>query len=68
MKGAKGWIARHTHRAYKPTRHQEEWACKLDLETARLREMRSFKRMCHAVEQLVEAVRNGVPVCTPDGG
>lgn len=65
MKGAKGWIERHTRRPYKPTRHQDAWASKLDLEAPLLNDMRSFKRLCHALEQLVHAVRDGVSVCTP---
>ena len=65
MKGAKGWIERHTHKVYKPTRHQDEWTGKIDIDAPLLRNMRSFKRLCHAVEQLIQSVRDSQPVCTP---
>ena len=65
MKGAKGWISHRTQKAYKPTRHQDEWASKLDLDAPLLIGMRSFRRMKHALEQLVQSVRDGHPICTP---
>lgn len=65
MKGAKKWIARHTRTPYKTTRHQEAWAEKLDLDAPLLQDMRSYKRLRHAIEQLAQAVRDGRPVATP---
>lgn len=65
MKGAKGWIERHTGKLYKPTRHQNAWAGKIDVSATLLNDMRSFKRLCHAVGQLVRSVRDNAPVCTP---
>jgi hypothetical protein len=65
MKGAKKWISERTKAPYKPTRHQDDWASQINLNAPLLNDMRSFKRMCHAVEQLVQSVRDGRPVCTP---
>ena len=65
MKGAKGWIERRTKKPYKPTRHQDEWARKLELDAPLLKDMRSFKRMSHAVEEMVRSVSEGKYICTP---
>jgi len=65
MKGAKKWISERTKAPYKPTRHQDEWAGRVNLDAPLLNDMRSFKRMCHSVEQLIQSVRDGKCVCTP---
>ena len=65
MKGAKKWISERTKGPYKPTRHQDEWTGRINLDTPLLNNMRSFKRMCHAIEELVQSVREGRFVCTP---
>lgn len=61
---AKGWITAQmpAGRSYKPTTDQKRFTGLLDLDLARARS-RSFRRLCHAVEELVQ--RAGQPVVTP---
>jgi len=64
-KGAKGWIEKHRHSAYKPTRHQAELTEQLNINAPLLNKLRSFTRFRDAISQLVQAVRDNHPVCTP---
>ena len=51
-------------RAYKETAHQASLTNVLDLDLAHTNS-RSFRRLCHAVEQLVGAMENGTVGVTP---
>lgn len=62
---AKGWFRRIMKTGYKPTRDQAELTRLLDLPAVRQRGMRSFRRLEHAVKELVEAVRCGEHRVTP---
>ena len=55
-RGVKEWLTRQMPRgqSYKETIHQVKFTSLIDLDHARLRS-RSFRRLCHAVEQLVQA-------------
>ena len=56
---AKGWFRRIMKTGYKPTRDQAELTRLVDLDAVRQRGMRSFRRLEHAVKELVEAIRCG---------
>jgi hypothetical protein len=49
---------------YRQIRDQSSYTRKLDIELARVRS-RSFRRLCHAVEELVNSVNHGQCVVTP---
>ena len=55
----KAWLSHNMPfgRAYKPTLHQEQFTAHIDLQLA-YDESRSFRRLCHALEQLMDAVAN----------
>ncbi|MDX2139335.1 MAG: hypothetical protein SF123_14720 [Chloroflexota bacterium] len=67
---AKGWLSRQmpVGRTYKETQDQEKMTALIDL-TATTKASRSFRRLCHAVEQLLIAVdkdgKNVTPLPTP---
>ena len=61
---AKKWIRRHQKEGYKPTRHQASLAKSIDLDLA-IGRLRSFKRLDDAVRELVDAVRNGKHIVSP---
>jgi len=61
---AKGEIRRHFLSEYAPTTHQASLSAKMDLNQAAARS-RSFRRLLHAVEELVQAVKDGRRVVTP---
>ena len=65
LRGAKEWIGKHRHSFYKPTRHQAELTQTLDIHAPLLNQMRSFQRLKNAMSQLVQAVCENQPVCTP---
>lgn len=50
---------------YRPTRHQHVLAGTVELATIQAKKLRSFRRLENAVNQLLDAVRTGVCVCTP---
>lgn len=52
VRGAAEWIGRHTIPIYKKATDQKPFAARIDLETARNRS-RSFRRLCHALDELV---------------
>ena len=62
---AKGWLNELMEGGYKPTRDQVELTRKVDIGSTRIREMRSFRRLESAVNQIVTAVRSGEHVATP---
>ncbi len=65
--GAKGWITRQLpdERIYKETIHQASMTRLLDPERVR-QKSRSFRRLCHALEQAVEAIGQGLAIVTPE--
>lgn len=66
IRDAKGWLNRHMrrHRSYRATYDQEPLTHRLELDLVRSRS-RSFRRLWHAVEELVQAVDQGVATVTP---
>ena len=64
--GAKGWLDRHLPKghSYKPTQDQVVLTAMLDSEVTRSRS-RSFRRLCHALEQAVTAIDTGQVIVTP---
>ena len=63
---AKGWLERYMPRdqGYKETSDQEHLTHHIDIELTYWRS-RSFRRMCHAVEELVEAIDGGEAIVSP---
>ena len=66
LRGVKGWITRQLPRgkAYKETDHQAPMTRLIDLTLARS-QSRSFRRICHAVEELLFSVASGAKGVTP---
>ncbi|MBI4028644.1 MAG: DUF4276 family protein [Verrucomicrobia bacterium] len=63
-RGAKEWLRDNLKDGYKPTRHQAELTRHIDLELLRKR-MRSFLRLEHAVQKLIEAARSDRHIVSP---
>ncbi len=65
--GVKGWITDQfpQGRIYKETIHQASMTKLLDRERVRQRS-RSFRRLCHALEQAVEAIDQNLRIVTPE--
>lgn len=65
IRGAKEWLsARMSHSSYKPTRHQAALTHHIDLNLVHTRS-RSFRRLCHALEELLDALDGGMAPVTP---
>ena len=64
--GVKGWLDRQLPKghSYQPTQDQAILTAMLDAGLARSRS-RSFRRLCHALEQAVEAIDTGQVIVTP---
>jgi len=62
---AKGWFRSVMQTGYKPTRDQAELTRLVDLDLIRQREMRSFRRLEAAIQELVGAIRSGNHAVTP---
>jgi hypothetical protein len=60
----KRWLEQHCPN-YRPTRDQKELTEIIDLQTVRTKNLRSFQRLEHALDQLLGAVANGVHISTP---
>lgn len=62
MRGAKAWLNERMpdSRAYKETEDQGPLTHHIDLDLTYLRS-RSFRRLCHAVDELVDAIDQGQP-------
>jgi hypothetical protein len=60
----KGWIERN-YGPYQPTLHQKPFTELLNLQVVREKQVRSFSRLEHALEQLLEAMKTGKHVCSP---
>ena len=66
VRGVKEWLTRQLPRgkAYKETIHQAPMTRLIDPELARNRS-RSFRRICHAVEQLLNQIESKTSIVTP---
>ena len=66
VRGAKEWLSNNMPRgrAYKETSDQESLTYHMDLELTHSKS-RSFRRLCHAVEELVHAMDYSVRIATP---
>lgn len=60
----KGWLEQHCPH-YRPARDQASLTELLDFQVVRERKLRSFKRLEHAIGQLLEAAASGSHVSTP---
>jgi hypothetical protein len=58
----KGWLRKHFQ--YKQTRHQSLYTQKLDISLA-YRRSRSFRRLYHAFQELIDANQKGQTIITP---
>lgn len=63
----KGWMQVQMPQGtgYKETQHQPALTEYIDIEHTRCRS-RSFRRFCHAVEELLGAIDSGTPIVTPE--
>jgi hypothetical protein len=66
LREVKEWLTQQMPQgqAYKPTLHQASLTQRMDLELAHANS-RSFQRLCHAVEQLVDVIDQGTVATTP---
>ena len=66
IRDAKGWLNRNmpSHVTYKGTIDQVNLTHHIDLDLTH-RRSRSFRRLCHAVEELVHAIDNRESIVTP---
>ncbi len=66
--GAKDWLSDNMPPGiiYRETKHQPSFSATMDIEAA-YHASRSFRRLCKAVEELVDAVDNHKTVVTPMG-
>lgn len=66
IRGAKEWLTRHMPfgRRYRETADQEHLTPYIDFDLTHGRS-RSFRRLCHAVEQLVDAIDGRSVIITP---
>jgi hypothetical protein len=66
LRGVKEWLGKQMppDRTYKETADQPTLTPFIDLSLAHANS-RSFRRLCHAVEQLLAAMDSGLPVVTP---
>lgn len=62
IRDAKGWLRKKF--GYKPTQHQASYTQKLDLNLA-FRRSRSFRRLYHAIEEIIHAEKESRLVITP---
>ena len=62
----KGWIQAQMPQStgYKETQHQASLTPFIDIEHTQGRS-RSFRRLCHAVEEILCAIESGTPIVTP---
>ena len=66
IRGAKGWLNERMpdSRAYKETEDQGPLTHHIDLDLTHLRS-RSFRRLCHAVDELVDSIDQRLTAVTP---
>jgi hypothetical protein len=61
----KGWLERNCPTGYRPSRDQGPLTELVDLRIVRSKQLRSFSRLDHAIEQLLDAARGEVCIVTP---
>ena len=61
----KGWLERNCLSSYRPSRDQGPLTELVDLHIVRGKKLRSFSRLDHAIEQMIEAVKSDVYIVTP---
>lgn len=68
FRNAKGWLSKQMQSGYKPTTDQEALTRLMvqDLGIIRQRQLRSFRRLEKAVQELVLAIRTDVHIVTPE--
>jgi hypothetical protein len=64
-RGAKEWLSGVMESQYKATTDQAALTKMVDFQRIRDRNMKSFKRLEHAIDELIDAVRTGRHVSTP---
>lgn len=66
IRAAKGWLEQYmpNDRGYKETEDQEPLSHHIDLDLT-YKTSRSFRRLCHAVDELVYAIDHGTKVVSP---
>ena len=66
IRGAKEWLINNMSRdlKYQETEDQENLTHHIDIDLTHGRS-RSFRRLCHAVEELIQAIDSHIPVVTP---
>jgi|GEM_PF-78406 len=62
---AKGWLGKRIPAGYNPVRDQKELAERVDLDLIR-QKMRSFRRLDKAMKEIVQAIRDGRAISTPE--
>lgn len=62
LRDAKGWLKKQF--GYRQIRNQSAYTAKLDIELAQTRS-RSFRRLCHAIEEIVMSAEYGQCIVTP---
>lgn len=62
LRNAKGWLRRKF--GYKQTQHQSDYTRKIDINLA-LENSRSFRRLLHAFEEIIQAQKDGVIIISP---
>ena len=61
----KGWLERNCLAGYRPHRDQRPLTELLDLGIVRSKRLRSFSRLDHAIEQILQAVNSNAFIATP---
>ncbi len=64
IRDAKGWLRFHSRQPYKPTSHQAALTHQIDLDLVHSRS-RSFRRLCQAVDELIDAIAAEIAPVTP---
>ena len=66
IRGAKEWLEDRMPRdsGYRPTSHQAALTHHIDIDLVQSRS-RSFRRLCHAVDELIDAMDRGTSAVTP---
>ena len=64
-RGAKRWLSQHLDGGYRETQHQAALTHDLDFGLLREKGVRCFRRLEHALRELIEAVQSGQHVVSP---
>jgi hypothetical protein len=60
----KRWLEQHIP-AYRPAQHQSVLTDLLDIDIVRAKNLRSFRRLEHAIQQVIDAAASGTHIVTP---